>query len=101
MATVTITDFMPQWQFWANIQGDDSGDPALIFNESKTNFSFTVATVGDFANWTVSVGGTGFKYLANDAGTVNEPTAGTATSFTISDDQDHAVLTVTGASMNL
>ena len=66
MATVTITDFLPQWQFWRYIEGDDSGDPALIY-ETKTKFSFKVASTGDFANWTVTVGGTGFKYLANEA----------------------------------
>src|SRR5690242_15437484 len=101
MATVTITNSMPQWQFWANIQGDDSGDPALITNETKTNFSFTVSTVGDFANWSVSVDGAGFKYLANDAGTVNEPTAGSVTSFTVKDDVGATVLSITGASMEL
>src|SRR5436190_11068276 len=99
MATVTISDFMPSYQYWGNIQGPDSGDPSLITLETKTNFNFTVATSGDFANWTVAVSGTGFKYLTN--GSVNEPTAGTATSFVISDDLGHAVLSITGASMDL
>lgn len=94
MATVTITNFMPAWTFWADIQGEDSGDPALITTRTATTFRFTVANTGDFAGWKVIVNGSGFTYLANDTDGVLEPTGGLINTISIRDAANNVVMTI-------
>ena len=94
MAAVTITDFMPGYTFWADIQGEDSGDPALITTRTATTFRFTVANTGDFAGWKVIVNGSGFTYLANDTDGVLEPTGGLINTISIRDAANNVVMTI-------
>ena len=94
MAAVTITDFMPGYTFWSNIQGDDSGSPALITTRTASSFRFTVATTGDFAGWKVIVGGSGFTYLPNETDGTLEPTGGLVNSISIRDAANNVVMTI-------
>lgn len=94
MATLTITEAMPDWVFWGGMRGNDSGDPALINVSTKSTFGFTLTEEGDFAGWTLTASGSKFKYLANETDGTLEPVSGLVDAVTIRDGSNNVVMTI-------
>lgn len=91
MARFRVFDQAPDYQYWGGLP--PPVDASMVVAKTSSSFVFSLANTGDYAGWTMTIEGSGFKY-ANDGSGTQEPVSGRVSSITITDGTSNTVMVI-------